>query len=952
MKKSLVFGTAWLTLLSTLGAAGCSCGGSAEGEVKLSTTKSEYHAEYGERFLIPDAIVENGKASEVTYEVKDEDGNLVTALGGFYPEIGRYTLTYTLGDKTATATIICADTVGPEISYTAYVRQVYEADEFTVPAFVATDISTVNESSASLKIYKGSTGSEEITATDGKLRAEAGVDAYRFVYSIQDGVGNTGTVTLMTSVKEDYIDASLTTGTMWDFNEAEYINLIGEHTSSTVNFANAEIVTNAPAGANGGALKLTYNESGYAGVKLFHGYTISTAYSTMAKLKMRVYAEQDITLLSVASHRADLAPIEFSDLAAGMWHELDISPRALLPNAFDLDNLEISFRCTEATTLYIDEIYTLTPYVDESLDSANGYIADFDEEGYLNNIEQAGYDIGKGMISGEHEIVSGSNAPDGTNGGALKVVSNEVWSSKDSYGQLGDGVKYYFPESVNTADISKLQLRLYCETGSHLALAFNYTLPSGTTARSKACWVRGKQGEWVTINIGETLIDQIVPYSPVADADGVDLKEFDLTAVTITSCGNVDEDTTTGKVPNSNPCMEFYIDDIKIIKHFNDTNLAEGTLADFNEAGYIASVDQAWPSETNTATYEILAEGNANIPADANGGVVKANFNKTTEVYLSGFAQQADGIRFNLFQPIEYNDLNSLSLRVYSEEGTLLNVGFIIEKADGTRTYSNAWWETATEGAWKTIELNAQRLAVQESTLAGCKIVGVRVWARSSYNNSESTLVFDGDYVKSMYIDEITYTMKSAVPEPEVPTNGILVDWTGASDIGLVSQGPQVWNGQSYGGATYTILNPNTTTPAVSGYQYINDDRLAVLKSKNMNMLEIVSRQGSVDGALITFANAYATPTSGNLVIPVYTMSNNAGYEIHIKDSNGTDVKWRIKSAAGTGVNSAYTIYTWSDINIPASSLSTLTDIKSISISACAESTVSYLYVAPITFGS
>ncbi len=960
-KKWIVILVSILMVFSLLSFAACEMGT----RVSLSLEKEEYHAEFGERFFIPEPIVEGISASDVAFEVKDEDGNVVTkaALGSFYPEVGTYTVTYTYEKKSVSAKIICADTKGPSIDYTDYVKTVFEGEIITVPTFVANDASGMKEESASLKIYKGLEGSEEVAPDeDNLITAEVGAKAYRFIYTVEDIHSNVGSVELITEVKEDFIDEDIAQNYIWDFDEEKHLNLIGEHTGQEVITPSVSIATDGVDGIDGGALKLSASGDGvYAGVNILHGKSVNTG--DISRIIMRVYADNDITILTISALREDLANIEFADLAKGQWHDLEINPRALYPDAIDVNHLEVSFRVTGDTNFYIDGIYSVPFFTDENL--AENVLGDFDEEGYLANIEQAGYDIGKGLVSAEYRVIAKEDLEDGAlkdgaDGGVLKVNAYDVWAEDyGGYGVLGDGFKYYLPEPINTADINQMFIKFYCASGNGLALSFCYEDPTTKVTRSKARWMRGVEGEWVTLSISQEMITQIVPMHPTFDADDNPITHFNLTSIIITSCGNVPEHT---------PCTEFYVDEISFVGDFVDENLdsANNVLGDFDESGYIANLDQAWIGATNTAVYKVLPEGNDDVPAGAKGGVVKVNANQAVDVIYPMQGAQGDGIRFYLFNTMSFDDIESITIRALGVEGkgTAINVGFVIER-NGERMISNAWWQQVKPGEWSDITLDRARLTHQDEDpktgemipriQKGDILLGVRIWA--------CAVQTDLEWAKEFYIDEISYADRVSVdpnpdPDPEnkydIPTStdplgeNVLIDFTHKGDDERLSQGSYTWGAQENGGAEFGILtNALQVNAKIYEFDYFNADRQAVFKTFTGSVLEVYSRTNTMDSATITFDEAYALDGKASLNLTIFSNDANAGYVVYIVDSNGTGHAWRIKAAD-------YLIYTWSDLELSIATLkeeSKLVDIKSITFAfGCAQNNASYLYVKPITF--
>ncbi len=923
----------------------------------ITLEKEEFHAEYGERFYIPEPILKGIDASEVSFEVKDSDGNVVTkaALGSFYPEIGTYTVTFTNGKKSVSASIVCADTKGPDIEYIDYIKTVFEGEAITVPTFAASDVSGLKDGSASLKIYKGLEGEVEVTPDENnQIIAEQGAKAYRFVYTVSDNHSNVGTLELVTEVKADFIDEDIEDNYIWDFDEAEHITLIGSHTSPEVVSPDFSMVTDGIDGIMGGALKLSASGEGiYAGVKLFHGKSVNTG--DISRIIVRVYADNDITILSIKALRDDLANIEFADLKGGKWYDLEINPRALYPDATELDSLEISFRNTGNTNLYIDGIYSVPFYTDESL--GDYVLGDFDEEGYLANIEQSGFDIGKGLVSAEYEIISKENLPegalrDGADGGVLKVTANEVWSEDyGGYGVLGDGFKYYLAEPINTADINQLFIRFYCESGNGLCLSFFYIDPTTKELRSRARWVRGVEGEWVTISISQEMITQIVPMYPTYDENDEPIIHFDLKAIILTSCGNVPGEYT--------PCTEFYVDEISYIGNFTDEELdsENGVLGDFDESGYIANLDQAWIGETNTAVYTVLPAGDANIPAGAQGGVVKINANQASNVIYPNQGAQGDGIRFYLFENMPFDDIESITIRALGVEGkgTAINVGFVIER-NGVRMISNAWWQQVKPGEWTDITLNRARLTIADKDdktgemipriQDGDVLVGVRIWACAVQSGLEAATEF--------YIDEISCKTKVYASTTTPPSNteplaeNTLIDFTHVGDEKRVSQSVLMWPGQTNGGATYAIIDrANEENAKIYEYQWFNTDaKKNAFRDFEGSVLEVYSRKDKMDGAKLTFDEAYSIEGKAALNIEFFSNATNGGYVFYIEDSKGTSYAWRIQT-------SEYSAYAWKSLSLDVATLEAagLVDIKSISFAyACGNNNDSYLYIKPITF--
>ena len=926
----------------------------------LSAAQSEYHAEYGERFLIPDPVVKNADENDVTFVVTDSEGKEVTRaqLGSFYPEIGEYTLTFTLGSLSASAKIVCSDTKGPAVEYTDHVRTVFEGDEFAVPTFTATDISGVDEQSESLKIYLNEEGGAEQTASEGKLTAAAGAKAYLFEYKVKDTHGNESVTVLKTDVKADYDDPDIAEGTMWDFDEAGYANLVAEHTAYDTQTAEFSIVQGEPGGVKGGALKLTCSEDGvFAGVRLLRGKTVNTG--EISRIVIRLYADNELSIFSVGALREDLAAVEYADLSANVWHTLEINPRALHPDQVDVSELEIRFRNTGTTNVYIDEIYAVSFYEDEEL--AEGCLGDFDEEGYLANIEQAGYDIGKGMITAEYDIIAKEDLPEGelrdgaSEGGVLKVDCNDVWTEDFAgYGVLGDGVKYYFPQEINTKDIKQLYIKIYCADGADMALSFCYRDPnSDKILRSKARWLRGTVGQWNTMAISYEQITQIVPMYEITGDDDEPITDFDLTAIVITSCGNVPDHTT--------PCKQFYLDEISYIGDFTDVNLSEGYFADFDESGYVSRIDQAWREEMNTATYEVLAAGDPAIPAGAEGGVLKVTAKQASGIIIPNQGERGDGVRFYLFDPILFSDLESITIRAYGAagQGTAVNVGFIIVR-DGVQTRSNAWWQQVPEGAWGDITMDKARLSIADDGVPRLQpddeIIGIAIWA--------SSLQSGLSFAKEFYIDSIRYTSASSQPQYPDPVLGenCLIDFKDANDASRISQSTDMWPGQSNGGAQYAIISKESEADAaIYDYEWFNtEEKKSAFRSFEGSVLEVVSRTGSMDGAKVTFYKPFSYAGMATLDITVFSpcgydsVTNSDGYIFYIEDSEGNVYEWRIHSSGFTGAaDYKYTLYEWSKLSLDISVLkgAGLKDVAAISfVYGSPTNNAGYLYVKPIVF--
>ena len=917
-----------------------------EEAVTLRAAQDEFHAELGESFLIPDPVVSGGNLSDVTFTVTDASGAEVTRaqLGSFYPEAGTYTITYRLNELTATATVECSDTKGPSVEYTDYVKLVFEEDLVTVPTFVASDISGVNDASKSLKVYADAAHTEEVTLGDGAFTAQVGAEAYYIVYRVKDSVGNETVTELPVRVRKNFVDAEIGENELWDFDEQEYLNLVSEPTVAGVKTPEYSIVKDFP-GAEGtdGALKLSFSENNtYAGIRLLRGKIVNTG--SVSRLIIRLYADNDISIFSVRSLREDLADVEFSDLEKNVWHELEINPRALHPDAVDLSELEISFRNTGTTNIYIDAIYAVPFFTDEEL--AEGVLGDFDEQGYLANIEQAGYDIGKGLISADYEIIPKESLPegalrDGANGSVLKVTCNDLWESDYAgYGVLGDGVKYLLPQPMNTAEVSTLYLRIYCEEGADLALSFCYYAPDGSIQRSRARWLRGTLGGWQTIAVSYAQIIQIVPLHAITDDQGNQIIDFDLTAVVITSCGNIPDHTT--------PCKSFYLDEISYQMNFTDEELAEGVLGDFDERGYSAKIDQAWDTDTVTAEYEVLAAGAEGIPAGANGGVVKVRANRATTASetIPDQGIRGDGVRFYLFETLAFNDLNSLTIRIYggADTGTELSVGFIINRA-GQRIRSNALWQSCVSGSWSEIVLNKERLSLRLN--AGDEILAVAVWASNNTGSNTACMEF--------YLDEIRYTLVD-LNAPVYPEN-CLIDFLDANDALRVAQSTRAWPGNTtYGQATINLIaRENEDNALIYGYQWFNTDaKKEAFRSFTGNVLEVVAAADRMDGAQVTFYQPLALSAASTLDIAMYSNTANGGYVFYVEDSAGNVKEFRIRVSTDTyAADGRYTLYEWSTVNLSVAAMQSagLKDIARISfVYGSGSGNASYLYLKPITY--
>lgn len=947
-------------------AVACSGGGKS-----LSVGQSNYNAEYGDMFVIPEAVCKGLNPEDVTYKVTDAEGNEVFAasLGSFVPEIGVYTITYTCGEYTATATITCADTQGPTVIYDNFTDVVFEGETVTVPVFMATDLSLVDANTASLVIKKGVLDITEDIGDDVSFTAETGAEKYEFIYTVKDTRGNETVTTLTTQVKRIFTDADLAADEMWNFNVSGYENIIASPSAAGIKPAEFSIVTELD-GVNGGALALKGKAGDLYGAKMLKGREINT--EDVSSFVFRIRADKELSLFTIKAFREDIADYTKADLAADVWHEFSVDAFFLHPDAINLDWFEVNFLAQSDVTVYIDYVKVVYTYEPELGD---GELATFDEQGYLANVQQAGYDIGK-YKDAQFSIAGGNDLPEGARNGvdgtALKVgVKNVADSDWGGYGCLGDGLKYKLAEPLMSDDLGMLDIKIYCAKGTGLALAFNYESLDGTTIRSKARWIRGVEGQWINVKYDHDLLinrdNACVPKSA-----GEEMRNFKLTHIVISTCGNVDLGAGIYEGSPYPACTEFYVDYIKYYPAGGDSELETNYLADFDEALYSSKVVDA-TTVYPTDTLEVLPAGNAGVPAGAYGGVAHVALspdNVDGTVYPNEGSRGA-GIKFNLFEPLAFDDVTSkIDIRVLgvAGKGTYLNLAFQVQR-NGSPVKTQALWQACEEGEWSVISCDKARLGLRLQ--AGDSITAIYLYACGDETRG------GGSAALEFYIDYIAYD-NYQLPEQELPAPVLpadtLIDWKDVNDLSRVGQSGVLteFPSSAVGGAEWQILTPEMIGNSkeecramLMGYPYSGSagEKWSNLKNgfEGDNLLEVKFRKsvGSAgvsyaDGVRISLSQAFSFTGKTSMNLEFYSVNNNSGgFVIVVYDSTGNRYYHRVPDSAISAP------YSWTEINIETSALSDkgLTDVKYVemmSVNTTLDTNVTSVYacIKPITFTS
>ncbi len=430
MKKLLALILACCTLLGVVG-----CGSSNN-----LLEKSEYVVEYGEKYTVrPDV--------DFDVTITDSKGKKVTGVrhGAFTPEVGEYTAVYTTkdGKQSQTVKIVCRDTVKPKITFAVYEADVTVGSVVSIPEYVVNDYSGIKNKS--VKVLKPD-GSEQ-SVTDGKWTIEEG--KYTVRVEAEDNQGNKTVSDTYITARLDWVDDNVGDNVLYSFNDDRYLNLVyGSSdrecfTPSVVYDGYPEIADEAE---GNGVLKLTtdYNYGNvYARFALYTGFTANNA----KKIHFRIATDRNVDFVKLMLADGTVCGREML-IKKDQWIDFVVDPIDFGYGS-KFTNFYLVSRADKGLNLWIDEITYEDRWKDENL--AENVLADFDEEGYVENIYQC-------MYSGiEYATAGGSNfsVVDYPNDLSKKVLKVETTRN------MG-GFTYMFDTPVKTSEISSLIISIDC----------------------------------------------------------------------------------------------------------------------------------------------------------------------------------------------------------------------------------------------------------------------------------------------------------------------------------------------------------------------------------------------------------------------------------------------------------------------------------------------------------
>lgn len=435
MKKIFCLTCAFMLVLSSVG---CSEEDKSGNIVKNGAT---IEVEYGDSFSVP---VQDG----YTVSVKDALGeNVRLQYGSFIPSVGEYTLIYT-GKKDIIMTLVCRDTIAPEVYFNTKIIDVAKGAEVILPTYSIKDKSVVTN-----KIVVMDNDGNEITPVDNKITAIASY--YEILLTSTDAYQNVSYATARINVHDTFYDEDLSSNSLFTFDKTEYINNV--YLIDGVDCFSGKIVNSGyPAIVNeaegNGVLKLStdvnYGEVYISFVVPVREFRFSDTHS----ITLRVSADRDTDWVKVKNSNKEEGGAVYR-LKANEWYDLTVDPILMGYNT-PQNNLILTARANAGLNLFVDYIKC------EENKADSNYVKGqetFDNDTYLARTFQNIYHFEHSDNAKDYnapnslfEITEKGYLGEFTNRKVLKVTTTE------RYG----GFTYMFSEAIDASAISHVVVKM------------------------------------------------------------------------------------------------------------------------------------------------------------------------------------------------------------------------------------------------------------------------------------------------------------------------------------------------------------------------------------------------------------------------------------------------------------------------------------------------------------
>ncbi len=467
---------------------GCDKGNSGEIE-------NTYTVELGKTFSLPridgdyDAIVKDAAGNEVKIQ-----------YGSFRPTVGNYTAEYTASKKKIT--IECQDTTAPSVTFESYDGSATVGDTLSIPKYKVTDLSEIKEQNVVVTKQDGSS----VSVNNGEWIAENAV--YKVTVTAEDVYGNVQETVATIVGRTTFIDATLEDKVIFDFNEAEYINLFSE-VEYQEDFEYAIVTSGYPtvenAKENNGVLKLSTNYN-YGDVYIGVSSYAPVKANIADKIIVRVAVDRETQYVKVANATGDVCGRAYF-LKPNVWTDIEVDP---IDFGYGSDFTDFSIFATadNGLNLYVDEIFYVENFIDSTL--TNGTLADFDEVEYESRMYQNTYNGQWAAPGSSFKVV------DYPTDSTRKVMQITTTESKG-------GFTYMFDEPIVLSEVDSLTITMDCSLSvQHLWLGtMQGTYKRGSSYNSLAAWHSGEDA-WAKLEFG-TMKNYVVPATTLSSwcVDGI-----------------------------------------------------------------------------------------------------------------------------------------------------------------------------------------------------------------------------------------------------------------------------------------------------------------------------------------------------------------------------------------------------------------------------------------------
>ena len=257
-----------------------------------------------------------------------------------------------------------------------------------------------------------------------------------------------------------------------------------------------------------------------------------------------------------------------------------------------------------------------------------------------------------------------------------------------------------------------------------------------------------------------------------------------------------------------------YIDEIYFTPiEFEDTQLAEDVIADFDETGYLANIYQNVFGDPTTTRNERVDGSTFSIVSEAELPAANGADTHTPSLAPSGGALKVEtafnrgGVTFMFPQPVDLNEIVSLTFRIRIEKNPeAVVIGFF--NGLGYDGGNNRWLEAAKsgyfDGEWYELDFSAEHL---KTYTANDEISGFYLYTIARG--------YPATHGHTVYIDEISVVRRNAVSEQ---TERTFASFSSESALANVKQnGKYNSSAFAYAEEAYDATGVLAVEPQVSG---------------------------------------------------------------------------------------------------------------------------------------